>query len=578
MIRTDFSAGGCAALAPPRLDATPEPPLRGHAAAPRTPGTALRFEGFELHPGERRLVVAGRQVEVGSRAFDLLLALTEQAGALATKDQLFDRVWPGMVVAENNIHVHVSALRKVLGNAAITTIPGRGYRFTARPLSGPAPAVVSSEGVVARVPRTPAPLFGREEEVATLLRLLSGHRLVTVAGPGGVGKTALVAAALHALPPAQGVRVRWVDLHAQDSAEHLPTTLEQAIEPVGAAAGAPLLLVLDGAEHLLDAVAQWASQWQDALPGLRLLVTSQAVLQLEEEHVLRLEPLPTPDGLVDMATAAGYACVQLFEREAQAADQRFSLMDTNIASVVRICRQLQGHPLAIRLAAQRAHVLGLEALQTHLPQHLDLLRNASRGAPGRQLSLTAAFDWSFQLLRDNERRVLCRLSVFKGRFTLSQAMRVAADPALAGEGALDEWAVIDILARLVDRSLISLDRDLAGGYHLAPTIRHFAAQHLDLAGETAAARRLADEVDDEGDAEPHHVARDQNDSAANSQRSRTEAGDPIDSSNAPAIPPAHNLIEKDHHACHSHFPCITGFPVAGESGVEPAQLRPSVCR
>lgn len=518
-----------------------------------TPAPVLRFETFELHPVERRLLVRGEPVDVGSRAFDLLRVLAEQGGAMVTKDQLLDRVWPDVVVAENNLHVQVSALRKLLGTQAIGTVVGRGYRLAVRRLAGDAAAAATAgDAAGTRLPRRPAEMFGRDDELAALGTLLRAHRLVTVVGPGGVGKSLLADSAVRAQLAGPVQDVRWVDLHALADAGPMPRAIAQALaraeppqanlpELVRALRGAGVTLVLDGAEHLLDAVAQFACAVLDDAPGVRLLVTSQAPLQLDGERVLRLDPLAVPPTGLRAEEAAGQAAIRLFASEAQAADQRFALSDANVESVAAVCRQLDGLPLAIRLAAQRAHVLGLPTLRAHLPGHLHVLRNTSRGVPARQATLTAAFDWSVRMLDDTARAVLRRLSACDGSFTLERATQLASGPDL------DAWTVVEALARLVDCSLVWLDAQDTGSYRLLAGTRRFAAA--------------------------------QNDSEATSHRARTEAGDQIDSAGATAIPPLRfHPTDEDHHANRPHLSHLPRTAGAGDAAPVPPFVRAPVLR
>lgn len=428
-----------------------------------TPGHVLRFESFELDPFERRLLVRGEPAVVGARAFDLLVALAEKEGEIVSKDQLLDRVWPKLVVTDNNIHVHVSALRKLLGDQAIGTLPGRGYRLAARRLSGRAwsDATAGAAPPATCVPRQPADMFGRADELAMLARLLRKHRLVSIVGPGGVGKSMLAGVAARANPGELAGNARWLDLHALAEASLLPDASALA----GTLRGGCATLVLDGAEHLLDAVAQFAAAVLDEAPAARLLVTSRSPLRLEGERVLRIDPLPVPPADADAQSAAAHAAVALFAGEAQAADQRFALGDANVAAVVDICRQLDGLPLAIRLAAQRAHALGLPALRAHVPDHLHLLRNTSRGAPARHRSLQASLEWSLRLLDETQRAVLDRLAGLEAAFSLDRATQAA-----AGDD-LDPWTVVETLAALVDRSLVQLDAQALDGYRLLAGVR-----------------------------------------------------------------------------------------------------------
>ena len=431
----------------------------------------LRFGCFELQPGERRLLVDGEPVALGARAFDVLLALVERPGRLVSKRALMDLVWPGLVVQENNLAAQVSALRKVVGEAVIATIPGRGYRFVARaePIG---PARDSSPAPPAPPPslRTNLPvelpaLVVRAYELDTLGALIDSHRLVSIVGAGGIGKSLLTQHLLHARRDAYPQGVCWVELASVNESDALPGAVATALgveaghgEPVAALVGAvaplTLLLALDNAEHLLDAVASLAKTLFDAAPGLRIVVTGQAPLRLAAERVLRLGPLGVPGEALPAAQALQYGAIALFAERAHAIDGRFALSEANVVAAIEICRALDGLPLAIELAAARAPTLGVQPLLASMDDRLKLLTaSRDRTAPPRQQTLRAALEWSHGLLTAREQKVFRRLGVIAGSASLGLIQQVVADD---GENAeLDRWAVLDALDTLVDRSTCS---------------------------------------------------------------------------------------------------------------------------
>ena len=454
----------------------------------------------------RQVLVGGSPARLSARAYDVLAALIERRDRVVTKSELLAVVWPGLVVEENNLQVHIWALRKLLGPQTISTIPGRGYRFTAMLASD---VEADQDAAVAALPAatanvdttdaTPA-LFGRDTELIDLPQWLKSNRLVTVIGSGGIGKTTLVKAVVAALKttPETGFSegVWLVDLSALTDGAQLVPTIARALNvtlsagPAAAAlakslADRQLLIVLDNCEHLLLPVAVLIADLLKATTRLHVLATSQEPLKLPGERLYRVAPLALPDQ-VTLAKAHQAGAVRLFVARARQADSRFALTEENVTLVVDICAQLDGVALAIELAAARVALLGVRGVRDRLGQRLSLL-SGSRNTPGltaRHQTLRAALQWSYGLLNAPQQIVFRRIGVMSGRFSLEAVQAVARD------SVMDEWAVLDHLGALVEKSLIAAELDTQGEmtYRLLETMRHFALEQIGASGEETATR------------------------------------------------------------------------------------------
>jgi predicted ATPase/DNA-binding winged helix-turn-helix (wHTH) protein len=467
--------------------------------------THYRFGPFELIPRERLLIVDGAPCAITPKAFDVLHVLLERAGHLVTKNELLDAVWPQVVVEENNLQVQISALRRILGRGAIATVPGRGYRFTlelqgrevpdqeprAADAAPPAPPLAPESA--SNVPELATPLIGRDDDIAALTHLLQTLRLVTIAGPAGIGKTRLAQAVALAVARDGRDRFRhgavWVELAAVSDPALVANSIAAAgrlttghgADPVAGLAGAlrplSLLLVIDNAEHVVDAVREVVQAALAAAPRVTLLVTSQVPLKSAHERVYRLASLQVPDAPVDEREALEFGAVALFCERAAAADRRFALSSGTVATVVEICRRLDGVALAIELAAARVPLLGVAGVAEHLDQRFRLLVSGDRAAPSRQQTLLAALDWSHELLTEQQRVVFRRLGVFTGSFSLEAARTVVADDRI------DEWTAVEVIGELIDRSLVVATGGDNPRYVLLETGRTYAQMRLAEADE-----------------------------------------------------------------------------------------------
>ncbi|MBV9547828.1 MAG: hypothetical protein JOY61_25925 [Chloroflexi bacterium] len=335
--------------------------------------------------------------------------------------------------------------------------------------------------------------IGRAHEIAEIRRELAQFRLVTLTGPGGIGKTRLALRAAE-----QGVRVyrggiRFVDLaDVRDEAlvvdavaralairerptEALMATLQSAIGE------RHILLILDNCEHVIAQCAVLADTLLSACPELRILSTSREALGIGAECVLRVPPLPVPD------VAAGTTLVELGQSEAavlfleRASRAQAELLpsDQNAVAIADICRRLDGIPLAIELAASRARHLAIVEIAEHLDNRLNLLTSGSRSSPSRQQTLRSTIDWSYRLLSDPERLLFDRLSVFAGGWTFEAAQAVCAGDAI------HQSEVLDLLGQLVDKSLVvaALGSSERARYRMFETLHEYAREQLRRRGQ-----------------------------------------------------------------------------------------------
>jgi len=281
---------------------------------------AMHFDGFVVLPGERRLIVNGESAKIGSRAFDLLLTLIASRDRVVSKEELLERVWTGLVVEENNLSVHVSQIRKYCGPRALSTIPGRGYQFTASSVeSGARRSSVSKDNdrddavesprlhsaSCGNLPSLLAPLIGRDQELNDVEEMLLIYRWVTITGAGGMGKTRLAEAVGQRLSK---VLQAWiVELASVSDPKFVANTVAQVLgvtivdndrpleSIVQSLQGQNVLLILDNCEHLIPTVGPLCVNLLRELPLLRILVTSQELLRGEDERIYKLGPLALPD-------------------------------------------------------------------------------------------------------------------------------------------------------------------------------------------------------------------------------------------------------------------------------------------
>jgi len=470
-----------------RTDA--QPPRRWHAT----------FGPFQLSPDERLLHRDGAPVRLGGRALDLLIVLVENAGAVVGKKELLAKVWGEVVVDEGSLRFNMYAVRKALGDGEggqryIVNTANKGYTFVAnveRHDAGNAPRPPAS-AVISWLPALGSAIVGRDADVEAIVASLMERRLVSIVGSGGTGKTTVAIASAHIATRHFDRDVYFVDLSQISDVGLVRATVASAIGLQSARddlavicahlAESKALIVLDCCEHVISGAAELAEYIVRNCPAVHVLATSREPLLAQGEFVFRLQPLAFPpqgEGTTAQAAMA-YPAVRLFVARVAASGSGFDLTDRNAPLVSQLCRELDGIALAIELAAGRMEALGLEAITSHFDASVKLMWHGRRTAVPRHQTLGATLDWSFNLLADDEKRLLRRLSVFAGTFSMDAAIEVCCFD-------YEKSVAIELIAGLVSKSLVNVD---AGGavlrYRMLDTTKFYSWKRLTECGESAA--------------------------------------------------------------------------------------------
>jgi predicted ATPase/DNA-binding winged helix-turn-helix (wHTH) protein len=406
----------------------------------RVSDECYEFASFRLFPKRRTLLRGDQRIAIGGRALDLLLLLVTRAGNVVSIDDLMRLVWPNVTVEEANVRVQMALLRKVLSqcdeaNLAIDTVPNRGYCFvlSVRHHSNRIEPDSSRLQRHPALPILPNPTVGRDDAIQIVAAALVQHRLVTITGPGGIGKTTVaVATAKRYAEKCQGL-IRFIDLsHVVDGvgaaqaisdALHLAPgydPFEALCEHLG---NEEALLILDTCEHIVEPVAILAEEMLSRCPDLKLLVTSREALRATGEWTHRLPSLTFPAAGEDIAhrDIARFSAIALFIDRVQSS-MRFEAQRRDLPMIAEICRKLDGIPLALEFAAARVAELGLREIAVRLDDCFAILTRGRRTALPRHRTLAAAFDWSYGLLSEDEQRMLAHLAALRGSFTAERAI------------------------------------------------------------------------------------------------------------------------------------------------------------
>lgn len=450
----------------------------------------LVFEDCELDVARVVLRRDGVDVRVEPQVFDLLAFLVERRGHVVRKEELLDHVWGDRFVSESALTTRIKSARRAVGDDGVSqrvirTVHGKGYEFVAavRAVDAPEPGGVSSHHAAQELPAAVQQLIGRDELLTQLVTAQADYRLVTLVGTGGVGKTSVAfqLARTVAEEYPDGVHVvelaSVVDLDATigafatalDVSTRQQISIEDAIVDVLRQRRA--LIVIDNCEHVIEPVASLVDRILRAAGHVSIIATSREPLAVTGEHVWVVEPLAVADlGTVAIDQLATVAAIALFCERARAADPRFEFTAVTAPAVLEICRRLDGIPLAIELAASRASAIDVAEIAHRLDERFRLLRGVRRGVDPRHRTLHDAISWSYDLLDDDERRLFTSLAVFAGQFDLG-----AAESMCPGDD------VLDLLTRLVQRSMLAVRRPATGGtrYEMLETLREYGRSRLD---------------------------------------------------------------------------------------------------
>lgn len=486
--------------------------------------TRVTFGEFELDEGRRLLLKRGEIVNLNPKAFELLLVFLKNHGKLLTKEELLDKVWEGQFVEENNLTVHISALRKIFGEKKgehqfIVTIPGKGYKFVADIRTAADEIVTlkfaSTPPIKYAIVPAASPqeseadesFIGRNQETKEIKSLLRQRNinLVTLTGAGGTGKTRLAQVVSKELKSDFPDGVFFVELASTTDAEFVISVIAQTLDVTESAGkslvetvtnfliGRRILLVLDNFEHLLSAASLIKELLSKAFL-VKVLVTSRAPLRLNIEREFKVLPLefPVADSAISIDKITEFSAIKLFCKRAQSVKPTFLLSNENFPVVTEICRRLDGLPLAIELAAARVKLFSPQAILDRLENSLKLLTSGAKDSPARQRTMRDAIQWSYDLLEDDEKLLFRRLAIFAGGFTVEAAEAVGSGQWAKGNKNQNPTAdcrpptsVLDVLDLLIDSNLLVSKEQADGNVRLRmlEVVREFAFELLEQTDE-----------------------------------------------------------------------------------------------
>ena len=429
-------------------------------------------------------------MRLGTRALDILAILVQRPGEVIDKQELISLVWPDTFVDESNLKVNIAGIRRALDEdggypSRIATVIGRGYRFIESVQSYGMNNWTGLAKHSSNLPTYSKRLIGRDKIVHQLVKQVADNRLITIVGSAGIGKTAVAIAVAETLAQRYESGVCFADLGVLEDPNLVAHAICAAIGLTGSAeninerlvtylTNKEILLVIDTCERVIDAAAAVIERIQSGCRHVHVLATSRESLRANGERVYRLPGLSVPPRAVRLPAeeVQAYPAVQLFLERTNETGGDYTVTDTEAMTIADLCRDLNGIPLAIELAARGVRSLGFDGLPSVTTHQFLLFNHGLRTGPLRHQSLAAALDWSFNLLPDNERLALLRLSLLEDCFDLETGIAVASD------GLVGRAETIECIANLVSKSLVERLEDDGSCFRLFDFIRHYASQKL----------------------------------------------------------------------------------------------------
>jgi non-specific serine/threonine protein kinase len=465
------------------------------------PTSSYRCGAFSIDPDNRRFSHEDVELALEPKVLAVIIQLLNRAGTLVTRNELLDAVWGHRYVTPSTLSRVIALARRAFGDDSddpqfIQTVHGAGYRYIGPVERTSELSVDFAPPPRMRIPARVESLIGRERELAQLANMLTQHRAVTVLGTGGMGKTQCALELARRIAPDYRDGVWFFDLAPLPNAGEWLRALAAALSIRRAdgsetlteighlLTGRRMLLVLDNCDRMAAETGELILGLLRSTDLLRVLSTSQQSLGFLGEQHFRMPPLDLPDaGATDRASVERAAACALLLLRVSAVQPGFALTDANQSAIIEICRQLDGMPLALELAAARFAVLSPEQVLARLTQRFRFLASDLAGRERRHRNLLALLDWSYNLLAPAEQRLLAWLSIFV------RGWAVDAATAIAAEQGHDAATAVDLLSGLVNKSLVTLDPGYAPPrYRLLESVREFALERLHASGEEPQAR------------------------------------------------------------------------------------------